>query len=189
MLKLILLALAVCGLSVSAAFAQNANFELFRRICIEPHASRDAVLAAAKAEGFVRPPAGMLSAMGSSMKIDNLEIRAKFVEDGLELMFVGQKAYPLSDKSFTASVCVLGVMPTDPAEEAAVTAWAGVAPASTSSDGSPIVLFSDDGGHHKAVDPTNQAAIADMVRNGQLRFVIAGHQDQESLAMFGVITP
>ena len=189
MLKPILLALVLCGLGGSAAWAQNANFEVFRGVCLDTHADRDAALSAAKAQGFVRPPAGMLAAMSASMKMDNLEVRARFVEDGLQLMFIGEKAFPVGDKSFVASVCVLGVLPTDSAEESAVIDWAGVAPASTSTDGSPIILFSDDGGHHKAIDPTNQAAIADMIRNGQVRFVSAGHRDQESLAMFGVITP
>jgi hypothetical protein len=181
---LALTATIVGGAPVSAG-ADDPNFAAFHRICIATRGERDAALGAAEAEGFVRPPKAFFDrADRPPVALEDLEVRMKLVQDGLQFVFVGGMTAPFQDH-YRAIVCVMGINPLSPASEQAASAWGGVAPVEGDPD-HQMQLFVGKDGAHKTTDPDHMDLAA---RSGELQMLGAGRSGDLSLMMYGFLRP
>ena len=186
-------ALAIAGLlGASAASAEDADFAAFHRICIATGGERGAALAAAEAQGFVRPAKAILDlANQSTLPLDNAEVRAKLIDNGFLWVSVGGMSGALQNRYTATNMCVVGVSPMSAASEQAAIAWGGVTPA-VSDPQYQMLLFTGDEGAHRAVHPPDTKTLDNetlgaVASAAKLQLLGAGHTEGVSLLMYGVV--
>jgi hypothetical protein len=179
-------------LTASAASADDANFAAFHRICIATAGERNAAFAAAEAEGFVRPPKTVTDLLTqSAVPLDNAEVRAKLIQDGIVWVSVGGMGGLFKNSYTTADMCVLGVNPMNPASEKAAIAWGGVTPAATDPQ-YQMLLFTGDEGAHRAVPTADVKTLDDktlgaIASGPRVQLLGAGHTDGITLMLYGIV--
>ncbi|HLI66274.1 MAG TPA: hypothetical protein VKU90_07895 [Caulobacteraceae bacterium] len=195
MVKLRFAALAMSVLfAATATRADDANFAAFHRICIAAGGVRAAALAAAEAQGFVRPPKVVLDQINeqSVVPLNNADVRAKLIENGIEWVSVGAMNGAFQNRYTSTEICVLGVNPMSPATEKAAIAWGGVAPA-VSDPQYQMLLFTGGEGAHRAV-PTPDTTTLDtktlsaVASTAKLQLLGAGHTEGVTLMLYGIVT-
>jgi hypothetical protein len=180
------LAIAVM-LGASAASADDANFAAFHRICIATGGERGAALAAAEAEGFVRPPKLILDQVAqSAVPLDNAEVRAKLIKDGIVWVSVGQMGGAFEKRYTSADMCVAGVSPMSPESEKAAITWGGVTPA-VSDPQYQMLLFTGGEGAHRAVPKADDRTPGAVASGAKLQLLGAGHTEGVTLMLYGVV--
>jgi hypothetical protein len=179
-------------LAASAASADDVNFAAFHRICIATAGQRDAALAAAEAEGFVRPPKTVTDLLTqSAVPLDNTEVRAKLIQDGIVWVSVGGMGGLFKNTFTTTDMCVLGVNPMNPASEKAAIAWGGVTPVATDPQ-YQMLLFTGDEGAHRTVPAADAKTLDDkslgsLASGARVQLLGAGHTDGLSLMLYGIV--
>jgi hypothetical protein len=174
-------------LGASAASADDANFAAFHRICIATGGERGAALAAADAEGYVRPPKLILDQVAqSAVPLDNAETRAKLIKDGIVWVSVGRLGGAFENRYTSTDMCVMGVSPMSPESEKAAIAWGGVTPA-VNDPQYKMLLFTGGEGAHRA-DPEAEDETPGAVATGAKRQLLgAGHTEGVTLMLYGVV--
>jgi hypothetical protein len=183
------LAIAV-GLGASAASADDANFAAFHRICVATGGERGAALAAAEAEGFVRPPKLILDQLAqSSVPLNNAELRAKLIKDAILWVSVGQLGGLFENRYSSTEMCLVGVNPMSPESEKAAIAWGAVAPA-VNDPQYQMLFFTGGEGAHRAVpkaDKADDKTFGAIASGARLQLLGAGHTDGVTLMLYGVM--
>jgi hypothetical protein len=175
-------------LGASTAFADDANFAAFHSICIETGGEGGAALAAAEAQGFVRPPKVVLDQVTeqSVVPLDNAEVRAKLTEDGVVWMSVGGMSGAFQNRYVSTEMCLVGVDPPSPASENAAIAWAGVTPV-VSDPQYQMLLFTGGEGAHRAVPKADDKALPAVAGGAAVQLLGAGHTEGVTLMLYGVV--
>jgi hypothetical protein len=186
----VVLAIAT-AFGASAASADDANFAAFHRVCIATGGERATALAAAEAEGLVRPPKVIFDQIAqSAVPLNNEEVRAKLIKDGILWAAVGQMGGLFKNRYTSTDMCFVGVNPMSPTSEKAAIAWGGVTPAVTDPQ-YQMLLFTGGEGAHRAVpnpDKADDQTLAAIAGGARLQLLGAGHTDGVTLMLYGVVT-
>ncbi|MFI4975900.1 MAG: hypothetical protein ACHP84_15270 [Caulobacterales bacterium] len=180
------LAAALWLIPGGAALAADPNFEALRRICIDTHADRDGAFAEAKAEGFARPPASVVKSL-TSKDLENGAFRARFVDDAMQFVIVGERRFP-AGPGFKVAVCGLAIVPTDTASEDALTAWSEVPP-QDGEDGGSFMLFVGEPGHRTPALDIPSDRLEALAREGAVQLTGVSHTDAATILIYGVVQP
>ena len=172
----------------SAASADDANFAAFHRICIATGGERGAALAAAEAEGFVRPPKLILDqvATQSAVPLDDAEARAKLINDGIVWVSVGRLGGAFENRYTSTDMCVVGVSPMSPESEKAAIAWGGVTPA-VNDPQYKMLLFTGGEGAHRAAPGAQDETLGAVATGAKRQLLGAGHTEGVTLMLYGVV--
>jgi hypothetical protein len=175
-------------LGASAAFADDANFAAFHSICIETGGERSAALAAAEAQGYVRPPKVVLDQVTeqSVVPLDNADVRAKLIDNGIVWVSVGGMPGAFQNHYTSTEMCVVGVDPASPASERAAIVWGGVTPA-MSDPQYQMLLFTGGEGAHRVVPKVDDKALAAVPGAADVQLLGAGHTEGVTLMLYGVV--
>jgi hypothetical protein len=175
-------------LGASAAFADDANFAAFHSICIATGGERSASLAVAEAQGFVRPPKVVLDQVTeqSVVPLDNAEVRAKLIDDGIVWVSVGSMSGAFQNRYMSTQMCLVGVDPASPASEKAAIAWGGVTPVVIDPQ-YQMLLFTGAEGAHRAVPKADDKAPPAVASGAEVQLLGAGHTEGVTLMLYGVV--
>ncbi|HXQ12788.1 MAG TPA: hypothetical protein VN805_17485 [Caulobacteraceae bacterium] len=183
------LAIAVV-FGASAALAEDVDFAAFHRICVATGGERNAALAAAEADGFVRPPKFVLDQVSqSAVPLDNADVRAKLIPDGVVWVSVGKMSGAFQNRYTTTDMCVLGVDPMNPASEKAAIAWGGVTPTVTDPQ-YQMLLFTGGEGAHRAVPDAkvlDDKTVGAVASAADLQLLGAGNTEGVTLMLYGLV--
>jgi hypothetical protein len=144
--------------------------------CVSNDARRDAVLALADADGWQPAPPEIAAQLAQNMSGYGARVRRDAA--GMSILIAGDTQLPAHDAKIDASICLLAVVPADPASLAdfkdRAAAWAKVAPNPHESSGNATayVYLDEDGGRRAIVDDVDPAEGKRLIGTGKLRFLI-----------------
>jgi hypothetical protein len=180
------LTLALWASIGATAFAASPNFELFRSLCVDTHASPAAAIAAAKADGFAQPMTSITKDL-PPLNLEESQYRARLVDDGVLVLVVGRKPFP-GGPGMTMNGCALIIEPADSAAEGGLGDWAAVA-AVTGGDGQPFYMFAGDPAHRRTATDLDADDLAALARTGDLQIAGASHRPDATVLIYGLVQP
>jgi hypothetical protein len=170
-------AFAACWAAGAACAADAPDLVAsLQHYCVSNDAQKDAALALADADGWAPAPPEIAAQLAQNMSGYGARVRQDAT--GMSILIAGDTQLPAHDSKIDASICLLAMVPANPASLAdfqqRAAAWAKVAPNPHESSGgtTAYVYLDDDGGRRGIVDDVDAAEGKRLIGTGKLRFLI-----------------
>lgn len=177
------LSLTACAVLLSAGSAHAAEpglMEAFQKLCHANKADPRAAEAAARAAGFVAPPAAALPPLPAEFR--NTRPLWRATEGSVLVLLTGDVPFPPGGRNKRADLCAMASIPAMEDVTTQLRTWAGVAPARREAR-QEMYLYQEKDGRRTALPAKDDATVLAAIATGDVYMAAARSERKQSMVL------